>query len=240
MAGYWMAGSAVVGAGASLMSADKNSSAQENATAQQVAMQRQQLDFQKQQYNRYLGLFGGTEQNLANQANSSQPLFYDQNAAAIKSNYGNTLRNVNQSMGMRGMAGSGIDAGALRGAASGQAGALSSAYNQGMQNRMNLGLSLTGRGQIQNAAAGVGNSMQGMANVYGQQAGMYGNAAMMAGQGVANSMNQFSQGMGQYNMMNYLRGMNTPQGSGWNSGGWDYSSPTTTSDGIPLGGTQPF
>jgi hypothetical protein len=190
-----------VGAGASLYGASKNSKAASNAQNQQQQMAQQQLDFQKGMYNRYLGLYGPTEQHLADEANSSQPLDYEQNYAAIKGNYGDALRNISSSMAMRGIAGSGLDVGAERGAALGQAGALSGAFGQGLINRRNLGMQLTGRGQIQQAGQGYAGGMQNLANLYGQQAGMYNQAAAQGWQG-------FGQNLG--NLGYALQNMNKP------------------------------
>ena len=215
MAGMWTAGAAVVGAGAGLAGASKNASASTRAMNSQQAMQQQQLDFQKQQYNRYLNLYGPVEQQLAGQAQSQQPLFYDQNAAAIKQNYSNAQRGLANQMSMRGMAGNGLDQGAMQGAAMGQASALSGAWNQGMVNRQNLGLSLTGRGQIQNSANNVAGSMQGMANLYGNQANLYNNASMASGQAVGQGI----QGMGRaFGMMNRSGQAGTPGATG--ATGW--------------------
>lgn len=194
-----------IGAAGSLYGAGKSSKAQSSAMNQQAQMQQAQLDFQKQMYNRYLGLYGPTEQKLADEANSSQPLDYEKNYAAIKGSYGDALRNISSSMAMRGIAGSGLDVGAMRGAALGQAGALSGAYAQGLINRRGLGLSLTGRNQIMQAGSGVGGAYQGLSNMYGNWANMYGNAAQQGWQG-------FGKGLG--NLEYYLSHMDHPQKDG--------------------------
>jgi hypothetical protein len=195
-------GAAAIGTIGSLYGANKNAKAASSAMSQQQQMAQQQLAFQQQQYNRYLGLYGGTEQNLANQANSTQPLDYEQNYAAIKGNYGDALRNISSSMAMRGIAGSGLDVGAERGAAMGQANALSGAFGQGLINRRNLGLSLTGRGQMQQAGQGYAGGMQNLANLYGQQAGMYNQGAQMGWHG-------FGQNLGNFEFA--MQNMNKPQ-----------------------------
>lgn len=168
---------AAVGTGLSAYNASNANKNAGKALSAQQKSQQDALDFKEKQYDRYLGLMGPIEEQQSRDAQSEQPLDYDKNAAAIKSNYGQAQRNITSAMGMRGMAGSGTDVGATRGAAFTQAGALSDANATGLQNRRNLGLTLTGKGQIQSAANGVGQGMQGMANLYGQQAGMYGNAA---------------------------------------------------------------
>ena len=192
-------GSAVLGGAMGLMGASKNSKAQSNAMNQQTAMQQAQLAFQQQQYNRYLQMYGPIEKQLTTQAGSANPLFYDQNAAAIKQNYGNAIRNEGQAMSMRGMAGGGQDVAGMRGAALGQAGALSGAYNTGMQNRLSLGTTLLGRSPLQSAGQNVAGSMQGMANLYGNQANLYGNAAQQGGQAVQGAIRGLGYGYGMNN-----------------------------------------
>ncbi len=233
-----MMGAAALGAGASLYGANKNSKAASSAMNQQQQMAQQQLGFQQGMYNRYLGLFGPVEQQLASDAQSSQPLDYQQNYAAIKQNYGDALRNISSSMAMRGVAGSGMDVGAQRGAALGEAGALSGAYAQGLVNRRNLGMALTGRGQIQQAGNQYAGGMQNLANLYGQQAGMY-NQAAQGGWGA------FGQNLG--NLGYALQGLNKPQpysvtgapGSPSNFGNnWGNPMPTVpTTPQQPAGGT---
>ena len=154
----------------SAKAAGKASSAQETAAAEDLA-------FRREQYNRYLGLMGPIEEKLAAEAKSAEPLDYERNAAQVKQNYANAQRGITSAMGLRGMAGSGLDEAAIRGAAYGQAGDLSNAWAQGLTNRRNLGLTLTGRGQIERAAQGVGQGLQGMANLYGNQANQYNQAA---------------------------------------------------------------
>lgn len=187
-----------IGAASSLMGANKSANAASDAMSSQERMQQADLDFRRQQYQRYLGLMGPIEQQLATEARSDQPLDYERNQAQIKQNMGNTLRNINTSMGMRGMAGSGLDQGALRGAAFQQGADLSGAYSQGLQNRRNLGLTLTGRGQIGQAAQGVGQGMQGMSNLYGQQAALFNQAAAQGyqnfGQGLQGMANMAGRG----------------------------------------------
>ncbi len=205
-AGAAIMGAGALGAGASLAGAGKNAKAASSAQASQERMAGADLAFRQAQYNRYLGLMGPIEQQLSTEAQSSQPLDYDKNKAAIAQNYGNTQRQITNAMGMRGMAGSGMDVGAMRGAAMGQAGEMSNAYSTGLMNRRNLGLSLTGRGQIQNAASGVMGGMQNMANLYGQQAGMYNQAAGQGYAGFGQGLQSMANAYGRYQY-------NQPQGA---------------------------
>lgn len=195
--GTAMMAAGALGAAGSMLGANKSASAASSAQASQERMAGADLAFRQQQYNRYLGLMGPIEEQLSREAQSSQPLDYDKNKAQISQNYGQAQRNIGSAMGMRGMAGSGLDMGAMRGAAFGQANEMGNAYATGLQNRRNLGLSLTGRGQIQNAATGVMGGMQNMSNLYGQQAGMYNQAAAQGwqnfGQGLQGMANQYGQ-----------------------------------------------
>jgi gas vesicle protein len=191
-----------VGAVGSLMGASKSSKAQQDAMSQQQQMAQQDLAFRQGMYNRYLGLMGPIEQQLAQEAQSTQPLDYEQNQAQIKEQYANALRNISTNMGMRGIAGSGLDVGAMRGAALGQAGALSNAYAQGLINRRNLGMALTGRNQIMQAGAQVPGGFQGLSNMYGNWGQQYGQAA-------AQGWQNFGQNLG--NLGYALQSMNQPE-----------------------------
>ena len=111
-----------VGSAASAYSANQASKQAGRAMDAQQRSQQEDLAFRRQQYDRYLGLMGPIEERLAGEANSSQPLDYTRNAAAIKQNFADTQRSISGAMGLRGMAGGGLDAGAIRGAAFQQAG----------------------------------------------------------------------------------------------------------------------
>lgn len=196
------AGIAAAGALASAYGAQQSAKAQGQAMSAQERQAQADLAFRQGMYNRYLGLYGPIEQQLAAEAQSTQPLDYEQNQAQIKEQYANALRNIGTNMGMRGIAGSGLDVGAMRGAALGQAGALSGAYAQGLINRRNLGLGLTGRNQIMQAGSQVPGGFQGLSNMYGGWANMYGNAAQ---QGWQNT------GVGLGNLAYGLQNMNQPK-----------------------------
>lgn len=192
----------VIGATGSLMGASKSSKAQKDAMEQQKQMAQQDLAFRQGMYNRYLGMMGPVEEQLAQQARSTQPLNYEQNQAQIKQQYANALRNISANMGMRGIAGSGLDVGAMRGAALGQAGALSNEWAQGLINRQNLGMNLTGRNQIMQAGGMVPGGFQGLAN-------MYGGWGQQAGQAAAQGWQNFGQNLG--NLGFYMQNLNQPQ-----------------------------
>ncbi len=191
-----------IGTVGSLYGANKASKAQSSAMEQQKQMAQQDLAFRQGMYNRYLGLMGPVEEQLAQQARSTQPLNYEQNQAQIKQQYANALRNINANMGMRGIAGSGLDVGAMRGAALGQAGELSNTYAQGLINRQNLGMGLTGRNQIMQAGGMVPGGFQGLSNMYGGWGQQFGQAA-------AQGWQNFGQNLG--NLGFYMQNLNQPQ-----------------------------
>lgn len=199
MAGVATAVVGGVGIASSLYGASKNAKAQSKAMGQQERMAQQDLDFRRGMYNRYLGLYGPVEEQLAKEAQSSQPLDYEQNQAQIKQQYANALRNIGTNMGMRGIAGSGLDIGAMRGAALGQAGELSGAYAQGLMNRRNLGLGLTSRNQIMQSGMNTGAGFQNMSNMYGNRSDQYGRASAAGWNNLGTSLGELGAGLAAMN-----------------------------------------
>lgn len=190
---------AAIGAAAGIYGASQNSKAAGKATDQQAAFTQADLDFRKQQYERYLGLMGPIEEKLAAEAKSELPLDYEKNAAQTKANYAAAQRGITTAMGLRGMAGSGLDEAAIRGAAYGQASDLSKDWAQGLVNRRNLGLTLTGRGQIERAAQGVSGGLQGLGNFYGNQANLYNAAAQQGWANFGQGLQGIAYGLGREN-----------------------------------------
>ena len=74
MPGWGTAIGAGLGAVGGLMGASKASKAQQDAMSQQERMMQGDLAFRQGMYNRYLGLYGPIEQQLATEAQSTQPL----------------------------------------------------------------------------------------------------------------------------------------------------------------------
>jgi len=193
---------AAIGAAAGIYGASQNAKAAGKATDQQAALTQADLDFRKQQYERYLGLMGPIEEKLAAEAKSELPLDYEKNAAQTKANYAAAQRGITTAMGLRGMAGSGLDEAAIRGAAYGQASDLSKDWAQGLVNRRNLGLTLTGRGQIERAAQGVSGGLQGLGNVYGNQANLYNAAALQGWANFGQGLQGIAYGLGRMGKQN--------------------------------------
>ena len=188
---------AAVGAIASGVMANQASKKAGKASDQQGALQAEDLAFRREQYQRYLGLMGPIEERLAAEAKSTQPLDYEPLAAKTKENYAAAQRGITTAMGLRGMAGSGLDEAAIRGAAFGQASDLSKDWAQGLVNRRNLGLTLTGRGQIGQAAQGVSGGLQNLSNFYGQQAGLNNQAAQQGWANFGQGLSNIAYGLGQ-------------------------------------------
>ena len=193
---------AAIGAAAGIYGASQNAKAASKATSAQESAQAADLAFRREQYERYLGLMGPIEEKLAAEAKSTQPLDYERNAAQVKSNYAAAQRGITSQMGLRGMAGSGLDEAAIRGAAYGQASDLSNAWAQGLVNRRNLGLTLTGRGQIGQAAQGVQGGLQGMANMYGNHASQYNAAAQQGWANFGQGLQGIAYGLGRMGKQN--------------------------------------
>ena len=232
------AGLAAAGTLASMYGASQAGKAQQQAMSAQERQAQADLAFRQGMYNRYLGMYGPVEQRLADEAQSTQPLDYEQNYAAIKQNYGDALRNISSSMAMRGIAGSGLDVGAMRGAALGQAGALSGAYAQGLANRRNLGMALTGRGQIQQAGGAYMGGMQNLANLYGQQAGMYGQAAAQGWQNFGTNLGNLGYALQSQNQPQPFGITGNPNYGPSFANNWGNPVPTVpTTPQAPAGGT---
>ena len=169
--GPWgAAAGGVIGGAMGYFGADKS-----NPQAQQEQAYRQDLAnreaFQKQQQ----GLYGPLEQSLVQQASSTQPLFYGQMSGAINQNFDQAQRNAASQMAARGMSGSGLQGAGIQGMEMGRAGALSQAFNQGLQARQALGLNVLSRYQP------LMNQMN-TQSAYGQLGGMYGQQAMLQNQ----------------------------------------------------------
>lgn len=171
LGGPWgAAAGGVIGGAMGYFGADKS-----NPQAQQEQAYRQDLAnreaFQKQQQ----GLYGPLEQSLVQQASSTQPLFYGQMSGAINQNFDQAQRNAASQMAARGMSGSGLQGAGIQGMEMGRAGALSQAFNQGLQARQALGLNVLSRYQP------LMNQMN-TQSAYGQLGGMYGQQAMLQNQ----------------------------------------------------------
>ena len=170
--------SGVLGAGASLVGGGKAASAADDASRRQEAMQQQDLAFRQQVYNDQKSLYGPLQQRLVNMANSDQPLNWGQVSGQIANQYSDAVRQVNQGGGQGQYGGLKYDRLTKLGLA--HATGRVSAYNQGLMNRLNLGLSVSGQNQIMPAASMYAQGMSQASATYGQQAAMFGQGAASA------------------------------------------------------------
>jgi hypothetical protein len=177
MPGMFLA-SAALGAGASLIGGGKAQSSADDASRRQEAMQQQDLAFRQQVYNDQKQLYGPLQQRLVAMANSDQPLNWGQISGQIANQYSDAVRQVNQGGGQGQYGGLKYDRLTKLGLS--HATGRVSAYNQGLMNRLNLGLSVSGQNQMMGAASMYAQGMSQASQTYGQQAAMFGQGAANA------------------------------------------------------------
>lgn len=174
------------------------SKARKQATKQANKIAREDLAFRKQVYGEEQRLYGPLKQRLVGEAMSSEPLDYAQISGRIRENYANALRRINET--------SGIGAARSQGARLKMATELAGAYGQGLTNRRNLGLAVSGRDQTIPLAMNVSGGYQNIqrmaeneAAIQGQQAAAnWGAAASGLGQliyGASGLMNKPDDGL---------------------------------------------
>ena len=121
MSGAAIAGAAVVGAGASYMSAksaSKSSSAATAAASEAAQMQNEaslaQLEFQKQQYSDWENIFGPIQENLSSYYKSMKPETLSAiGIQNIEKSYNQSKKALDTGLAQRGLTGSGQQAAAL-------------------------------------------------------------------------------------------------------------------------------
>lgn len=210
-------------------------SEQQRAYEQDLALRRQFLEQQQ-------GLYGPLEQQLVDQARSPLPLFYGPLSGQVQRSYDASGRNLATQFAQRGLSGSNLQGATLQGLELGRAGALSTAFQQGLQQRLALAQNVLSRYQplanTQNVSQGLGQ----LGGFYGQQAQLYGQAAAQGWQNVGQGL----QGLGQYwQIRNYLQGqtpttaqvqgttpVNAPLSTDWRSSFRGYEDPGGY--GLPL------
>ena len=152
---------------------------QQNAANANLALNQQ---YMQQQESRY----GPLMDQYVQQASGSTPLDYGITSGAIQQNYDTAQRNLATQMAARGLSGSGLAGAGTGGLEIGRANALSSAFQQGLVNRRNLGMQVLQHYNPQGAVQGVSNAYGNQQQMYGQYAGMY-NQAAAQGYGAASS-----------------------------------------------------
>lgn len=226
MSGGAIIGSAVVGAGASAMasksaskSADKQANIQSESNRLQYELSKEQLEFNKQQYDDWQEIFGDVSKNLADYYNDMDATTYEAlGIQNIEQEYTRSRQQLDQALAKRGITNSGAAANALTdletmrmlGRADASTNAAATVAQQ-QQSFYGMGL-----GSQANAQAGINNAYGNQISVLGQQASQAGQQAMVYGQQAGNAMAGVGNavGSGISNYMQYQATQNNPSNSG--------------------------
>ena len=165
-------GAGILGAGASIHSANKASSAARGAANRQSAAAQAQLEFNKKQYQDWQDIYGPIQQNLSDYYQRLTPQLYESwGVQNIQAEYQKALEQVNEHLAQRGIDTSGI-------AAQNELSMAQQAAQQRAQVRAEapqmvanaqakfLGLGLGNQGAL---AGNISNAYGNMANIAGQQ-----------------------------------------------------------------------
>ena len=203
-------GSAVIGAGASIYSANKAENAQKDAANKAKAASDAQIAFQQEQYNDWKGIFGNIEQNLSKYYNNLTPEHFEAlGLNNLEKSYANTKEQVQKQLARRGLDTSGAAAQSIvdltNSKAQAEANLRTQAPEIANQQKMKfLGLGLGQQGVLQ----------QGIANAYGNQAAMQqriaNNEQAIAANSWAGVGNAIGSGINSYMTYQALNSGNTP------------------------------
>jgi len=180
----------IVAGGAALLGfvgSEQASSAAQSAEQNQASIASNNLQFQQGVYNNEYNFeqpMRGYLTGLFNSPDSS--LFFDSNKQNIEQNNQQAVQQGDQQLAMSGRS----DEEGLNASNSllNQAGQLSTAYQNGEINKMNLATALTNHGQVQSAANTVGSAAGSAAGVQGQQANLGFSQSGALGNGMGNLM----------------------------------------------------
>ena len=181
-------GAGVLGAGASLSSANKAGKASQNAANAQERMSAKELAFRQAMFDYEKQMTQPLRQKLTDEAMSSEPLDYAQTSAKIKQNYADARRKLAEQGYGAGTVGSSLGAAGAQGLELGEASDLAGAYAQGLTARRGLGTQMLGYGNYSGSQNALGGAMQNQANLYGQQASQYGQAAQQGWSNAGNAL----------------------------------------------------
>lgn len=200
-------GTAVIGAMSSSSAASKSSAASSEAAAAskkaaklQYQVSMAQLDFAKQQYNEWQGIFGPIEQNLSSYyKNLSSDTFAALGIQNIEQEYTRSREQLDTAMAKRGITDSGANAAGLTeletGRMLGRAQARAQAPTQVANQQLGfLSIGLGQQAQLQN---GINNAYSNQINTLGQQATNSMNQSNMYSQQAAASYAGIGQSIGQ-------------------------------------------
>lgn len=167
------------------------SRARKQATKQANKIAREDLAFRKQVYGEEQRLYGPLKQRLVGEAMSSEPLDYAQISGRIRENYANALRRINET--------SGIGAARSQSARLKMATELAGAYGQGLTNRRNLGLAVSGRDQTIPLAMNVSGGYDNLRKMSENEAALHGQQAAANWGAAASGLGQLIYGASQMN-----------------------------------------
>lgn len=189
-----MVGAAAITAVAGGVEANQNSKKAEGLMNQQMGLQQQNVNSVQQFQQGQQQTYGPLEQQLVQQASSDQPLFFGAMKGAVNQNFDQGQRNLQTQMAQRGMAGSGLAAGGATGMELGRSGALDTAFQQGLQSRLQLGQSVLSRYQPMLNQSMLSQAYQGQSGVAGQQGQMYNQAAQQGWNQVGSALGSAATG----------------------------------------------
>lgn len=199
---------AAIGTAYSIYAGQQAAKRQSQAMNAQQGAANQQLALEQQFAGQQQGLYGPLEQQMVQQASSSQPLDYGQISGQIQGGYDTAQRNLSEQLASRGLGSSGLAGAGATGLEIGRANSLSTAFQQGLDRRRQLGLGLLGRYNPRADVQGVAGAYGNLQGLYGQYSGMYGGAAQGAYGNAASAL----QGLAQY--FTQQPGQQTPDVSG--------------------------
>jgi hypothetical protein len=121
-------GVAAVGAIGGAVAANQNNKAAEGMFNSQMGLMQQNVNSINAFNQGQQQLYGPLEQQLVQQASSSEPLFFGPMSGQINANFDAGQRNLQTQMAQRGLQGSGLEAGGASGMELGRVGALDTAF----------------------------------------------------------------------------------------------------------------
>lgn len=200
----------------SMVSGSKAAGAARDAAQLQSNAAAAQLGFNKEKYNRYLGIYGPLEEQQAQAAMAPGPLDYGLIRQNIDMQYQNAGKGLTTQANRSGTAGMGLDDSRQLNLDISHGNALSTAYGQGLQQKRNFGLSVMNHNQLPNAGNAYSSALGSLTSMYGNWRNDANSAAAGAWGGAANALG----GLIRYGFAN-------SGGGGTNPYGADYFSPSS-------------
>lgn len=214
-------GSAVVGAGASMMASGSASDSADAATAASSQASAAQIAFSKEQYADWKKVFGDVQDNLSAYYKNLTPDAIE--AAGIQNinqQYSQANKQITQSLAQRGISSSGLEGQAMVDLAQKQAQDTANLKIQAPQMAANEKMKFLALGLNQgaNAVSGVNQAYGTQATLAANQANMYNQQAASSSAGIGSSLSSGINSYMSYNAMNQQNALlQTALGSGTNS-----------------------